>query len=173
MISRRLQEKWLSALCPVKTLCPRYSGLSSSYLSPVKLIIGVPGKVVYLHYTTVYCACLSVVLIAFVPLSRMLPCWERASYSAFRVCCRKMFCCVLCVFFPSWSLCWDFKFNCIDSWFLYSYFTTLYHKSDAMIDQRTIGPENAHLKPDLGVLSHHEMTLTLNTHTPVLTSQVV
>ena len=35
-------------------------------------------------------------------------------------------------------------------------------------NQRTIGPENAHLKPDLGVLSHHEMTLTLNTHTPLL-----
>ena len=34
------------------------------------------------------------------------------------------------------------------------------------LNQRTIGPENAHLKPDLGVLSHHEMTLTLNTHTP-------
>ena len=34
--------------------------------------------------------------------------------------------------------------------------------------QRTIGPENAHLKPDLGVLSHHEMTLTLNTHTPFI-----
>ena len=39
--------------------------------------------------------------------------------------------------------------------------------------QRTIGPENAHLKPDLGAFSHHEMTLTLNTHTPLLTSQVV
>ena len=26
------------------------------------------------------------------------------------------------------------------------------------------------LKPDLGVLSHNEMTLTLNTHTPLLTS---
>ena len=37
-------------------------------------------------------------------------------------------------------------------------------------NQRTIGPENAHLKPDLGVLSQHEMTLTLNTHTPLLTS---
>ena len=36
--------------------------------------------------------------------------------------------------------------------------------------QRTIGPENAHLKPDLGVLRHNEMTLTLNTHTPLLTS---
>ena len=34
--------------------------------------------------------------------------------------------------------------------------------------QRTNDPENAHLKPDLGVLSHHEMTL--NTHTPLLTS---
>ena len=60
-------------------------------------MIGVPGKVVYLHYTTtVYCACLSDLLVAFVPLSRMLPCWERASHSALRVCCRKMFCCVLC-----------------------------------------------------------------------------
>ena len=38
------------------------------------------------------------------------------------------------------------------------------------LDQRTIGPENAHLKPDLGVLSHNEMTLTLNTHTPLLIS---
>ena len=46
-------------------LCPRKIGLSSSYLSPVKTIIDVPGKVVYLHYTTVYCACLSVVLVAF------------------------------------------------------------------------------------------------------------
>ena len=35
-------------------------------------------------------------------------------------------------------------------------------------NQRAIGPENAHLKPDLGVLSHNEMTL--NTHTPLLTS---
>ena len=37
-------------------------------------------------------------------------------------------------------------------------------------NQRTNGPENAHLKPDPGVLSHHEMTLTLNTHTPLLNS---
>ena len=29
----------------------------------------------------------------------------------------------------------------------------------------TIGHENAHLKPDLGGLSHYEMTLTLNSHT--------
>ena len=36
--------------------------------------------------------------------------------------------------------------------------------------QRTNGPENAHLKPDLGALSNHEMTLTLNTHTPLLTT---
>ena len=35
-------------------------------------------------------------------------------------------------------------------------------------NQRTIGPENAHQKPDLGVLSHHEMTLTLNTHKPLI-----
>ena len=38
---------------------------------------------------------------------------------------------------------------------------------------KTRGPlvlRNAHLKPDLGVLSHNEMTLTLNTHTPLFTS---
>ena len=44
------------------------------------------------------------------------------------------------------------------------------HNITEIVNQRTIGPENAHLKPDLGVLSHHEMTLTLNTHTPLLTS---
>ena len=43
-------------------------------------------------------------------------------------------------------------------------------KINSLENQRTIGPENAHLKPDLGVLSHIEMTLTLNTHTPLLTS---
>ena len=36
--------------------------------------------------------------------------------------------------------------------------------------QKTIGPENAHLKPDLGALSHHEMTLTSNNHIPLMTS---
>ena len=43
-------------------------------------------------------------------------------------------------------------------------------KNQLRSNQRTIGPENAHLKPDLGVLSQHEMTLTLNTHIPLLTS---
>ena len=42
--------------------------------------------------------------------------------------------------------------------------------SNEIANQRTNGPENAHLKPDPGVLSHHEMTLTLNTHTPLLNS---
>ena len=46
-------------------LCHRQSDLFSSYLSPIRTIIGVPGKVVYLHYTTVYCAYLSVVLVPF------------------------------------------------------------------------------------------------------------
>ena len=90
-------------------LCPRYSGLSSSYLSPIKLIIGVPGKVVYLHYTTVYCAYLSVVLVPFRScwdLAGWLPCWERASHSALRVCCRKMFCCAFCIVFHTLCLCW-------------------------------------------------------------------
>ena len=36
-------------------------------------------------------------------------------------------------------------------------------------NHRTIGPENAHLKPDLGAFSHHEMTLTLNYLIPLLT----
>ena len=45
-----------------------------------------------------------------------------------------------------------------------------YKNEEDPMNQRTIGHENAHLKPDLGVLSHHEMTLTLNTHTPLLTS---
>ena len=49
-----------------------------------------------------------------------------------------------------------------------TYVTTTALCSEA--NQRTIGPENAHLKPDPGVLSHHEMTLTLNTHTPLLNS---
>ena len=30
--------------------------------------------------------------------------------------------------------------------------------ADNITNQRTNGPENAHLKPDPGVLSHHEMT---------------
>ena len=49
--------------------------------------------------------------------------------------------------------------------------TILAHFYNVRINnQRTIGPENAHLKSDLGVLSHNKMTLTLNTHTPLLTS---
>ena len=41
-------------------------------LSPVKTIISVPGKVVRLHYTSVYCACLSAVLVSFrLTLSRI------------------------------------------------------------------------------------------------------
>ena len=60
-----------------------------------------------------------------------------------------------------------FSFNCF-VWFVFSLSSLMNKKY-----QRTIGPENAHLKPDLGVLSHHEMTLTLNTHTPSLTSQGV
>ena len=40
---------------------------------------------------------------------------------------------------------------------------------DQIKNQRTIGLENSQLKPDLGAFSHHEMTLTLNTQTPLLT----
>ena len=36
--------------------CPRKSSLSSLYLSSVKTIIGVPGNVVSIHYSIVYCA---------------------------------------------------------------------------------------------------------------------
>ena len=62
----------------------------------------------------------------------------------------------------------------IISSFSYIYIYVLYICTSLLIigrNQRTIGPENAHLKPDLGVLSHHEMTLTLNTHTPLLTAK--
>ena len=52
-----------------------------------------------------------------------------------------------------------------------SYLICIFMNIDKNIkNQRTIGPENAHLKPDPGVLSHNEMTLTLNTHTPLLSS---
>ena len=65
-------------------LCPRQSGLPSSYLTPLGTIIGVPGKVVYLFSTTVYCAYLSVVLVPFrsglLKLSRMATLLEK-SYS--------------------------------------------------------------------------------------------
>ena len=104
--------------------CPRKSGLSSLYLSLVKTIIGVPGKVVYLHYTTVYCAYLSVVLVAF-RSGRNSDGYlvGKELVILLFVCCRKMFCCVLCIFFATWCLCWDFKFNCTDSWSIYSYLT--------------------------------------------------
>ena len=67
MISRTSPGEVVFGVAPTKNvnLCPRQSGLSSSYLSPVKLIIVVPGKVDYLHNTTVYCAYLSVVLVPF------------------------------------------------------------------------------------------------------------
>ena len=47
------QGKIVFGIVPSKNdkWCPRKSGLSSLYLSPVKTIFGVPGKVVYLHYT--------------------------------------------------------------------------------------------------------------------------
>ena len=96
--------------------CPRKNGLS-----PVKTIIGVPGKVVYLHYTTVYCTGLSVVLVAFhfgCNITGWLPCWEKLVILCVV---GKMFCCVLCISFPTWCLCRDFEFICIDSWSLYSY----------------------------------------------------
>ena len=51
---------------------------------------------------------------------------------------------------------------------IFNVFIIIYEFANS--NQRTNGPENAHLKPDLGVLSHHEKTLTLNTHTPLLTS---
>ena len=40
-------------------------------------------------------------------------------------------------------------------------------------DQRTTGPENAHLKPDVRAFTLHEKTLTLNTHILLRTSLVV
>ena len=67
MISRTYPGEVVFGVVPGKNvkMCPRQSGLSSSYLYPVGTIIGVPGKVVYLHYTTVYCAYLCVILVPF------------------------------------------------------------------------------------------------------------
>ena len=56
-----------------------------------------------------------------------------------------------------------------DWYIMFIRFITLNNTAHHFCNQRTIGPENAHLKPDLGVLSHNEMTLTLNTHRPLLT----
>ena len=41
------------------------------FVPTVKTEIGVPVKVVYLHYTAVYCACLSVLLGAFLFLLQL------------------------------------------------------------------------------------------------------
>ena len=99
-------------------LCPRKIGLSSSYLSPVKTIIGVPGKVVYLHYTTVYCNASLSCSLPFVPVETYPDDYlvgKELVIQLFECVVGKMFCCVLCIFFPSWCLCWDFKFNCTKS----------------------------------------------------------
>ena len=49
----------------------------------VKTIIGVPGKVVHLYYNSVYCACLSVVFVAFrLKLSQMAALLGKSKYSS-------------------------------------------------------------------------------------------
>ena len=65
------------------------------------LIIGVPGKVVDLHYTTVYCASLSCSL-PFVPVETKLDGYlvgKELVIVLFVCVVGKMFCCVLCIFF--------------------------------------------------------------------------
>ena len=81
-------------------------------LSPVGAVIGIPVGVVCFHHTSVYCAYLC--------CARCLV--GKELVILLRVCCRKMICYVLCIFFPTWCLCWDSKFNCIDFWPFYSYF---------------------------------------------------
>ena len=73
------------------------------FVVPSKTIIGVPGKVVYLHYTCPksdlsslyyclqYCVASLSCSLPFVSVETAgwLPCGGRASHSALRVCCRK------------------------------------------------------------------------------------
>ena len=57
-------------------------------------------------------------------LAGFLPCWERDSHSAIRVCSLRVCvggCYVLCIFFPIFCLCEDFEFYCTDYWSPYSY----------------------------------------------------
>ena len=85
--------------------CPRKSGLSSLY----DCLLCLP-----------LCRARSLSLLKHPDLE---PCLERACHSAFRVCCRKnvLLWLTLCFCFPTWCLCWEFKFNCMDSLSLYSY----------------------------------------------------
>ena len=73
--------------------CPRKSGVSSLYYCLLCLPL-----------------CRNRSLSFLLKPSRWLPCWEKASHSGLRVCCRKMFCCVLCIFFPTrWKPKWLFN----------------------------------------------------------------
>ena len=76
------------------------------------MVFGTPVKVSYLHDTS--SVCLSVVLVAFG--------FSRNYLDGYFVG-KELFECVvgktvyvLNIFFPTWCLCWDFEFNCIDSW---------------------------------------------------------
>ena len=101
----------------------------------------------------------------------MLPCWERASHSALQMYCRKMFYCALCIFFPTRCLCWDFKFNCIDSWSLYSYFTPdnvstsyslckyFYHFVKHRPENKVL---NLSLQNEMDVLAYFTLTVEFN-----------
>ena len=110
-LRNRPQEKQFSALSPVKK----------------KTIFGVPGKVVYLHYTH-YCLlrlplCRTRCLSFRLKLSRMATFLGKSwSFCSSCVLSEKMFCCVVGIFFPTWCLCLDFEYNCFDSGSLYSYF---------------------------------------------------
>ena len=114
------QEKVFRCGCP-------HEKTFSAWMSPGKIVFGVvPSKnVVHPHYTTVYCDCFSVVLVAFrfgetQPDGYLVG--KELVILLFVCVVGKVFCCVLCVFFPAWCLCWGFKSNCIDSWSLYFHF---------------------------------------------------
>ena len=53
-------------------------------------------------------------------------------------------------------------YHLIGSYSKFHVFFTIDLSGQKLINQRTIGPENTHLKPGLGAFGHNEMTLTLN-----------
>ena len=106
-------------------LCPRWGGLSSSCLSPVGAIIGVLGgglsSLCYCLVCLLLCRARSLSFL--LGLGRMAALLAGSwSFCSLSVLSANVLLCFM-YFLPTRCLCWYFKFNCIDSWSLYSYFT--------------------------------------------------
>ena len=96
--------------------CPKKKWFS--VLSSVGAVSGVPVGVFFLRDTSIYCACLDVVLVDFgfsldQPDGYLVG--KELVILLLECVVGKMFCYVLCIFFTTWCLCWDLISNCIDS----------------------------------------------------------